>query len=130
MRDLRQDVRLAFRHLRHQPGFTLVAILTLALGIGANTAVFTLVHALMLRSLPVQRPSELYRLGNTNECCVNSGLNTRHSLFSYRLFEHLQAIAPEFQELAAFQANTMAVGVRRLGETAPHPMPGAFVTGN
>jgi predicted permease len=130
MRDLRQDVRLAFRHLRRQPGFTFVAILTLALGIGANTAVFTLVHALVLRSLPVQRPAQLYRLGDTNECCVNSGLNTSYSLFSYRLFEHLQANAPEFQELAGFQANTMAVGVRRPGETAPHPMPGAFVTGN
>jgi predicted permease len=130
MRDLRQDVRLAFRHFRHSPGFTLVAILTLALGIGANTAVFTLVHALVLRSLPVQRPTELYRLGNTSECCVNSGLNTSYSLFSYHLFEHLQASAPGFQELAAFQANTMAVGVRRPSGSAPHPMPGAFVTGN
>ena len=130
MRDFRQDVRLAFRHLRQQPGFTLVAILTLALGIGANTAVFTLVHALMLRSLPVQRPAELFRLGNTNECCVNSGLNGSYSLFSYRLFQHLQANAPEFHELAAFQANTMSVGVRRPSDSSPHPMPGAFVTGN
>lgn len=130
MRDLGQDVRLAFRHLRQQPGFTLVAILTLALGIGANTAVFTLVHALMLRSLPVQRPGELYRLGNTNDCCVNSGLPGSYSLFSYRLFEHLRSNAPEFQELAGFQANTMTTGVRRANETTPHPMPGAFVTGN
>jgi predicted permease len=130
MHDLRRDVRLAFRHLRRQPGFTLVAIVTLALGIGANTAVFTLVHALVLRSLPVLRPGELYRLGNTNECCVNSGLNGSYSLFSYRLFEHLRANAPEFHQLAAFQANTMSVGVRRPRETSPNPMPGAFVTGN
>ena len=130
MRDFHQDVRLAARHLRQHPGFTLVAILTLALGIGANTAVFTLVHALVLRSLPVERPSELYRLGNTNDCCVNSGLPTSYSLFSYRLFEHLQANAPEFQELAAFQANTIAIGVRRTGDSSPRPMPGAFVTGN
>src|SRR5262245_27718238 len=130
MRDLRLDVRLALRHLRQQPGFTLVAILTLALGIGANTAVFTLVHALVLRSLPVERPGELYRLGNTNDCCVNSGMNGSYSLFSYRLFAHLQANAPEFQELAAFQAITMSIGVRRPSETSPHPMPGAFVTGN
>jgi predicted permease len=130
MRDLQQDVRLAVRHLRQQPGFALVVILTLALGIGANTAIFTLVHALMLRSLPVERPSELYRLGNTNDCCVNSGLATSYSLFSYRLFEHLKANAPEFQELAAFQANTIAAGVRRTGEATPRPMPAAFVTGN
>ena len=69
---------------RHQPGFTLVVILTLALGLGANTAVFTLVDALMLRSLPVERPEELYRLGDTNNCCVNSGLQTSWSLYSYR----------------------------------------------
>jgi predicted permease len=130
MRDFGQDIRLAFRHLKHQPGFTFVAILTLALGIGANTAVFTLVHALMLRSLPVQRPAELYRLGNTNDCCVNGGLAGSYSLFSYRLFQHLKASAPEFQELAAFQANTLTVGMRRPGETTPQPMPGAFVTGN
>jgi predicted permease len=130
MRDFRQDVRLAFRHLRQQPGFTVVAVLTLALGIGANTAVFTLVHALMLRSLPVQRPGELYRLGNTNDCCVNGGLASSYSLFSYRLFQHLRANAPEFQELAAFQSNTLALGLRRSNEASPHSLAGAFVTGN
>jgi len=130
MRDLRLDIRLALRHLRQQPGFTLVAVLTLALGIGANTAVFTLVHALLLRSLPVERPGELYRLGDTNDCCVNSGLPGSYSLFSTRLFEHLKANAPEFGELAGFQATTIAVGVRRSGAAVPQPMPGAFVTGN
>ena len=53
---LRDDLRVALRRCRHQPAFTLVVILTLALGLGANTAVFTLVDALMLRSLPVERP--------------------------------------------------------------------------
>jgi predicted permease len=108
----------------------LVAVLTLALGIGANTAVFTLVHALVLRSLPVERPGELYRLGDTNSCCVNSGLQTSYSLFSYPLFEHLKANAPEFQELAGFQATTMPLGIRRPGELTPQPMPGQYVTGN
>jgi predicted permease len=130
MRDLWQDIRLAVRRLRQQPGFAVVAVLTLSLGIGANTAVFTLVHALVLRSLPVARPAELYRLGETNDCCVNTGLAGSYSLFSYKLFEHLRDNAPEFEELAGFQANTLAVGVRRAGESAPRPMPGAFVTGN
>jgi hypothetical protein len=49
--------------LRKSPGFAAVAILTLALAIGANTAIFTLVNAVMLQSLPVRNPSELYRLG-------------------------------------------------------------------
>jgi predicted permease len=130
MNHLRQDLRLAVRRLRQQPGFTSVAVLTLAFGLGANTAVFTLVHALMLRSLPVERPRELYRLGDTTDCCVNSGLATSYSLFSFRLFEHLKAGAPEFTELAAFQANTTPLGVRRAGETVASSLPGAFVTAN
>ena len=130
MSHLYQDLRLAFRRLRQQPGFTCVAVLTLALGLGANTTVFTLVHALILRSLPVERPGELYRLGDTSDCCVNSGLATSYSLFSVRLFEHLKASAPEFVELAAFQANTSALGVRRSGDLAASSLPGAFVTAN
>jgi predicted permease len=125
-----QDVRFALRRSRKQPGFTLVAVLTLALGLGGNTAVFTLVHALILRSLPVQRPAELYRLGDTNDCCVNSGLATSYSLFSFRLFEHLKASAPEFSEIAAFQANTSPFAVRRRGEAVSRSLPGAFVTAN
>src|SRR6188474_3150552 len=108
---LRDDFRVALRRVRHQPGFTLVVILTLAFGLGANTAVFTLVDALILRSLPVERPEELYRLGDTNNCCVNSGLQQGWSLYSFALFEHLRANAPEFSELAAFQANPFTVGV-------------------
>lgn len=130
MNQLRNDLRLAFRRLRQQPGFTFVAVLTLALGLGANTAVFTLIHALILRSLPVERPSELYRLGDTTDCCVNSGLATSYSLFSLRLFEHLKANAPEFTELAGFQANTSPLAARRTGEAAARSLPGAFVTAN
>jgi predicted permease len=127
---VQQDLRLALRRLRQQPGFTCVAVLTLAIGLGANTAVFTLVHALILRSLPVERPDQLYRLGEGTDCCVNSGLATNYSLFSFRLFEHLKAHAPEFTELAGFQANTSPFGVRRLGETSARTLPGAFVTAN
>jgi predicted permease len=64
-----RDVRYAVRGLRRNPGFTAAAVLSLGLGIGANTAVFSLFHALMLRSLPVARPEELveiYRAGSYN----------------------------------------------------------------
>jgi predicted permease len=130
MDGLRHDLRLAMRRLRQQPGFTAVAVLTLALGIGANTAVYTLIHALILRSLPVDRPGELYRLGDTMDCCVNSGLPGSFSLFSYRLLEHLKTNAGEFTELAGFQANTTPFAVRRTGESVARSLPGAFVTGN
>jgi predicted permease len=131
MAHLLDDLRIGLRRLIQQPAFTLTAILTLALGLGANIAIFTLVNALMLRALPVERPDELYRLGDTNNCCVNSGLQGSYSLFSYRLFEHLrQATTPHFVELAAFQANTRPVAVRRAGAAVGESTTFQFVTAN
>jgi len=115
---LRDDIRVAFRRFRHQPGFTAVAVMTLALGFGANTAIFGLVEALLLRSLPVERPEELYRIGDTNACCVNSGLMGSFSLFSTRLFEQLRDSAPEYSKLTAFQAGTLAgTATQRIGDS-------------
>ena len=74
MSTLIEDLRYAFRRLRQSPGFVAVCVITLALGIGANTAIFTLVNAVMLKSLPVASPKQLYRLGNDNNCCVLGGL--------------------------------------------------------
>ena len=125
-----RDLRLAARRFLHQPGFTAVVVLTLALGVGANTAIFTLIDALMLRSLPVERPEEIYRLGDTNNCCVNSGLQGSFSLFSSRLFEHLRANASDFVELAGFQANTAPVGIRMSGAAVPESLTSQFVTAN
>ena len=65
LRAIAQDVRYAVRGLRHSPGFTAAAVLSLALGIGANTAIFSLFHALMLRLLPVENPQELVSLYRT-----------------------------------------------------------------
>src|SRR5580698_133110 len=68
-----QDLRFATRTLGKSPGFTAAVVLTLALGIGANTAIFTLIDAVMLRSLPVANPRQLYRVGDNNSCCVMVG---------------------------------------------------------
>ena len=78
-----EDVRYAMRQFAHAPGFTATAVLTLALGIGATTAIFTLVHAVLLKSLPVAKPGELYRVGDNENCCVNGGLQDNWSIFSY-----------------------------------------------
>src|SRR5690606_8087369 len=78
-----------------------------------------------------ERPSELYRLGDTDDCCVNSGLAGAFSLFSYDLYTHLKQAAPEFSELAAFQANTRAITIGRPVPDAPDAtLDGAYVSGN
>ena len=67
------DFRFTLRQLRKSPGFTAVAILTLALGIGGTTAIFTLVHEVMLRSLAVAKPDQLWRVGDAVFCCFSDG---------------------------------------------------------
>ncbi len=130
MESVIEDLRIALRRLWKQPGFTAVAVLMLALGLGANTTIFTLVHALMLQRLPVERGDQLYRLGDNNNCCVNTGLQRDFSLFSYRLYVHLRDNLPEFSALAGFQSNTTRVGVRRDGDTFPESFPAQVVTAN
>ncbi len=127
-----QDLRLTLRQLRKSPGFAATAIITLALGIGANTAIFTLVQGILLRSLPVADPALLYRIGDTDDCCVNGGFvgeNGDFDIFSYDLFQHLKESAPEFESLAAVQAGQWQWSVRR-GNTLPRELHGEFVTGN
>ena len=102
-----QDIRVALRQLRKSPGFALTVILTIALGIGANTAIFTLVHAVLLKSLPVADPKTLYRIGDKDDCCVNGGFmndDGDFDLFSYDLYLHLRDTTPEFEQLAAMQS--------------------------
>ena len=131
LRGLRSDLTLAVRRLIDAPGFSLICIATLALGIGGNTAVFTLIDRVMLKPLPVQRPSELHRVGDTDACCVNGGLMGSFSLFSYDLYLRLRQAAPEFTELAAFQANTRSITVGRPdADTPPQTFIGVFVSGN
>jgi hypothetical protein len=112
MQDLLGDIRYALRVLRQSPVFTLTAILTLALGIGGTTGIFSLIDAVMLRSLPVSDPASLYRIGEGNECCVEGGTQNNWGLFSFPLFERLKAAAPEFEQVAAFQAMAAEFSMR------------------
>ena len=135
MEQIIQDIRYALRQLKKTPGFTATALLTLALGIGANAAIFTLVDALMMRNLPVVDPKTLIRIGDTNDCCVNGGVpeNADFSLFPTEIYERLKKSAPEFEQLAAMQAGFpyRPLVVRRdaTAETA-RSMAGEFVSGN
>ena len=123
--ELLRDVHLALRMLRKSPGFATVAILTLALGIGATTAIFTLVEQVMLRPLPVVEPDQLWRVGDMVGCCYSSGYAQKDwQFFPWEAYKLFRANTPAFEELAAFQVGSALLGVR------PHGSPGAIVTAN
>ena len=125
-----QDIRLALRQLAAAKGFTITAMVTLALGIGANTGIFTLIHALMMKSLPVADPQRILRIGDGDNCCVLGGLQGRFSVYSYPLYRYLREHTPEFEAMSAFQAGLDKVGVRRAGANASEPFVDQFVSGN
>jgi len=125
------ESRYALRQFWSARIFTATAILTLALGIGGTTAIFTLIHAVMLRSLPVGDPSRLYRIGDSSTCCVQGGPQDRWGMFSYPLFERLKSELPEFEEITAFQAGGGRLSVRRPQiDTSARPIRAEYVTGN
>jgi predicted permease len=131
MQTLRQDISYALRQMRLSPVFTLTAMLTLALGIGATTAIFSLIHSVMLKSLPVVDPSSLYRVGEGNDCCVEGGMQTDWGMYSYQLYQRFQQAAPEFEQLAAFQAGGSQFSARRSEiDRLAKPLRGEFVSGN
>jgi len=131
------DMKYALRQLHRSPGFALTAILTLALGIGATTAIFTLIHAVLLRSLPIYDPSSLMRVGDNEQCCQNGGLPDYQepmydwSLFSYRHYEQFRDHTSGFVSLAAFESSDHQLAVRPTASGQPaRPWYGEFVSGN
>src|SRR5438445_1798701 len=130
MRDVLGNVGYALRQFRSSPVFTVAAVLTLALGIGGTTAIFTLIDAVMLRSLPVTDPGRLYRVGEGDDCCVEGGPQDRWGMFSFPLYERLKTESPEFEEVMAFQAGRGRMSVRRQGvEAVARRLRSEFVTG-
>jgi len=129
------ELREALRQLRKAPGIATTAVITLALGIGATTAIFTLVHQVMLKSLPVTKPEELWAIGDKIRCC-NWGGHTQgddgdFSLFSWEAYKHFRAHTSEFADLAALQAGNAPLGVRRAGSQAQaETRNGEYVSGN
>jgi putative ABC transport system permease protein len=111
MNTLLQDVRYALRQLRKSPAFTLTVIVTLALGIGANAAVFTLFDQVLLRMLPVERPKELVRFewsGGFSGSSSSFG-GTRGDFFSYPMYKDLRDHNRVFESMLA--ADKTGVGV-------------------
>ncbi len=126
-----QDIRYALRQLRKSPGFAATAVLTLALGIGATTAIFTLVYQVMLRSIPVSHPEQLYKVGKTNDCCVTGGLQDDWTIFSYDLYKYLRDQTPGTDGIAAVDAAQDTVSARLSQDRgAAKPLAIRFVSGN
>jgi predicted permease len=130
MESILQDLRHGLRRLRRAPGFTLTALATLALGIGATTAIFTLTYQVILRSMPVEHPEQLYKVGKEIECCVDGGLQGHWRIFSYDLYRTLRDETPGIDGLAAVQAGSTTVSGRRKGDSAAQTLDVRFVSGN
>src|SRR5215831_6065317 len=131
---LLQDLGYAFRQMRKTRGFTIVVLLTLALGIGANSAIFTLINAILLHNLPVTDPKTLVRIGDKDDCCVNGGWNDEgdYSLFATDTYYMFKKSLPEFEELAAMESGYAwrPITVRRAGgQTVAKSVMGTFVSG-
>lgn len=119
---LLKDIRYSSRGLLRRPTFTLIALVILALGIGANTAIFTLINAVVLKQLPVHKPEELVLFNDA------AGEGTRQSdgdlepgrwdYFSYASYRYFREHDDSFQELSAFRSGESRVSVRRDGAQA------------
>src|SRR6187399_336664 len=115
------DLRFAFRQLLKSPGFTLLAVLTLALGIGLNTTIFSLIHALFLRGIPFPEPERIIRIyGESKERELNQ------LPYSVPRFSHYRDGQTVFSELAA--DNAFGMTLTGLGE--PAQLNGVSVTAN
>lgn len=129
--ELRQDVLQAFRVLRNNPAFALTVVFMLAVGIGANTAIFTLVDAVLLRTLPVRDPEELVTIGDPSRTTSFSySTNAQSSLISYPLYRDLRADTSVLHGLLASGLAIRTNVIVDSTETEPDRARGRFVSGN
>ena len=128
MNQLAQDLQFAWRQLRKSPGFALTVVLTLALGIGANAAVFTLFDQVLLRMLPVQKPKELVRFvwKGSFQGSMSSFGGDSFNYFSYPMYKDLRDQNQVFQGLLASDKASVGVSWRNLSENEDAEV----VTGN
>ncbi len=125
---LLKDLHYALRMMRRSPGFTAVAVLSLALGIGANTAIFTLIDAVLLRSLPVRLPHELVSVGDASRPTAHWNGGPMVNIFSYPLYQRLRDQNRVFSGLSA-SGHTGRLDVS-IGDAEPEQVHGRLVSGN
>lgn len=134
METIFKDLRYGLRGLLKRKGFALIAVLTLALGIGANTAIFTLVNAVMLKSLPVDKPEELVLFSDTTSEGTSLEDNPRTGQwlrFSYPSYAYFRDHNQSFQDIAALRSGISRLSVRQTDSQAGAARAGGhLVTGN
>ncbi len=130
--DLIRDIRYSFRLLVKNPTFSFVAILTLALGIGANSAIFSLVDAVLLRSLPVKEPEKLVLFGKGIDIGLTDGFpNDSPDLFSYPFYKDVQQQAGVFSDVGALLSIAWTVhGLAGSHDVVPRRMEVQLVSGS
>src|ERR1700685_1414911 len=126
MIDLWQDLKYGARTLARNPGFTAVALLSLGLGIGANTAIFTLTNAVFLRPLPVEDPGRVVELFTTDHLTVSRTANLARTPVSHKNMLDFRAQNNVFSSVAGF----MDAGAILSGQGDPRPVPVTLATAN
>src|SRR4051812_13294762 len=130
METLFQDLRYGLRMLRNSPSFTAIAVLTLGLGIGANTAIFTLINAVMLNMLPVKNVNSLVVVGDPTAAHSRSMGTPETDIFSYPLYKELRDRNSVFDDtLAAGEIHRVRV-TKQSGQDVSDQVLGVIVTGN
>jgi predicted permease len=130
LENLAQDLRFGLRTMRRSPGFTAVAILSLGLGIGANTAIFTLINDIVLKSLPVKSPEKLVAFGKEFGGGVQDGISGSMDMFTYDFYKQIQAHHEAFEDVTGYASFQPNVSVR-LSTNAPVTLAvGHLVSGN
>ena len=130
IQELEQDITYAFRSLKRNAGFATVVVSALALGIGANTAIFTLIDATLVRTLPVRHPEELVAIGNTARTNGSSEGSPRTDLLSYPLYRDLRDQNHVFTDvLASGRTGRIDARIGASGAELEHPI-GRYVSAN
>ena len=119
LENLGQDLRFAVRTLRRQPGFTAMAVISLALGIGANSAVFTIINDLLLKTIPVQDAAHLVSFGKAEGGGVLGGISGSLDIFPYDLYKRIENRRDVFEGVCAYGSSPVVINVRPEGSAGP-----------